>query len=225
VAQALLAPAVQLSGVDTVGSGTIVHSERETDSDEVVSHVLTAWHVVRDIRAERGASGGAVRVTVYGTLSGDRSADRTETVAELLAHDAELDLALLRLRSDELLPVARTATDRRATRAEVWDEVCAVGCPLGIDPVSTRGEILDKNRYVRRAGERIQHWLISAPTYYGNSGGGVFLLGSRQLVGVFSKIYTYGRADAVAVPHLGLMVPIDTIREWLGGEGLGHVLD
>ena len=66
--------------------------------------------------------------------------------------------------------------------------------------------------------------MINAPTYFGNSGGGVYLADSRSLIGVFSKIYTHGKGNPVVVPHMGLCTPIATIYAWLEKEKLAFVL-
>ena len=66
--------------------------------------------------------------------------------------------------------------------------------------------------------------MISAPTYYGNSGGGIFLADGRRLLGVFSKIYTHGRGNPVVVPHMGLCTPMSAIYAWLDAEGYGDVI-
>ena len=61
----------------------------------------------------------------------------------------------------------------------------------------------------------MRDWMINAPTYLGNSGGGVFLAGSRRLLGVFSKIYTHGTMRPDVIPHLGLCTPISSVVDWL----------
>ncbi|MFQ5634674.1 MAG: FAD-dependent oxidoreductase, partial [Gammaproteobacteria bacterium] len=51
------------------------------------------------------------------------------------------------------------------------------------------GEVADERHEVD--GEH--YWMISAPTYIGNSGGGIFDAQTHELLAVFSKIYTHGR--------------------------------
>ena len=62
-------------------------------------------------------------------------------------------------------------------------------------------------------------WMISAPTYIGNSGGGIFRVADHRLVGIFSKIYTHGSARTTIVPHMGLATPLPVIYEWLDRSG------
>ena len=65
--------------------------------------------------------------------------------------------------------------------------------------------------------------MLSAPTFFGNSGGGVYLADTYRLVGISSMIYTYGKMNPTVVPHMGLFVPIETIYRWLDGEGYSFV--
>ena len=57
-----------------------------------------------------------------------------------------------------------------------------------------------------------------------NSGGGIYRYGTRQLIGVFSKIYTHGQNHPVVVPHLGLCTPIDLVYSWLEEHDLDHLI-
>ena len=66
--------------------------------------------------------------------------------------------------------------------------------------------------------------MINAPTYFGNSGGGVYRADTHQLIGVFSKIYTHGKGSPVVIPHMGLCTPIDEIYTWLHEANLEHLL-
>ena len=60
---------------------------------------------------------------------------------------------------------------------------------------------------------------MSAPSYIGNSGGGIFNPKTRELVGIFTKIFTHGSLNPTIVPHLGLGVPTDQIHEFLDESG------
>ena len=87
----------------------------------------------------------------------------------------------------------------------------AVGCPLGNDPIPTRGEVADTSHSV----DGSTYWMINAPTYIGNSGGAIFDARSHRVVGVFSKIYTHGSLRPTVVPHMGLVTAMDKVYAWL----------
>jgi S1-C subfamily serine protease len=209
----LLAPTVHLSGLETVGSGTLIWSGHGPRSGTEESYVLTAHHVVRKILAEvRGVEDG-VTVTVY-VASG-----KVVVQGDLVAHSERIDAALLKLRTTQRWPsVARVLGRPQAGLVRVSDPIYAAGCPLGNDPILTRGEISALTNLIR--GEN--YWMLTAPTWFGNSGGGIYLADTLQLVGVFSKIYT--TRQAAVVSHMGLCTPIAAVHEWLADAGLAFVL-
>jgi S1-C subfamily serine protease len=213
----MLAPAVQLNGEDTVGSGTLVYSGANPKTGTVENYVLTSYHVVRNILAESAkVRREGVVVTLYG--EGNK---REDVHGDMVSHDEPIDAALIKLRTETIYrSVAKVLPQTEACRIKVWDAIYAVGCPLGNDPIPTQGEISSVRNELRGS----NYWMINAPTYFGNSGGGVYLAHDRRLIGVFSKIYTHGKGNPVVVPHMGLCTPITLIYEWLDRESLSFVL-
>jgi S1-C subfamily serine protease len=212
----MLLPTVQLNGEDTVGSGTLVWSDTNPKTGKVESYVLTSFHVVRNILADtpRAQSDG-FSVTVY------LPEGKVEVKGKMVASQPKIDAALVQLLDDRRFPnVANVLPVDEAKTIKVWDTVCAVGCPLGNDPVPTHGEVSSLANELNGA----NYWMINAPTYFGNSGGGVYCDDTRQLIGVFSKIYTHGKGNPVVIPHMGLCTPISAIYEWLAQEQLTHLL-
>jgi len=204
----LMGPAVRLSGGGTVGSAVLLPGEPSPNGWR--TRVLTAWHVVRDIRLGLD-EGAAIPVAVY---SEDGSV--CEEYARLLCRNVEMDIALLELTSTTArLPEARLASRKTLDAIEVFEPIYAVGCPLGNDPIPTHGELSDPHHDV----DGTNHWMISAPTYIGNSGGGIFHAETDELIGIFSKIYTHGTLRPTVVPHMGLAVPLTEIYDWLEREG------
>lgn len=212
----MLAPTVQLNGEDTVGSGTLIFSGENPTNQKVESYVLTSYHVVRNILADtpRAAKEG-FDVTVY--LPGEKLTVK----GKMVASQQKIDAALVRVFTDRKLPnVANLLPRSEAGQVRVWDSVCAVGCPLGNDPVPSQGEVSSLHNELNGA----NYWMINAPTYFGNSGGGIYRADTKQLIGVFSKIYTHGKGNPVVVPHMGLCTPIEQIYSWLDDEKLSHLL-
>ncbi len=213
----LLAPTVQLNGDDTVGSGTLIYSRENPQASAVETYVLTSFHVIRNILADTPAARrNGIAITIY-TESG-----QVQERGDMVSHDEEIDAALLKLRGERKFDrVARVVPRGRARDVRVWERIYAVGCPLGNDPIPTQGEIASLHNELNGA----NYWMINAPTYFGNSGGGIFLATSRELVGVFSKIYTHGKGNPVVVPHMGLCTPMDRIYDWLAKDELAFVLE
>lgn len=209
-----MGPVVQLAGSSTVGSGILLPSRPLAEGGHETL-LLTSWHVVRDIRAESSEE-RPIPVTVYergGVLRRER--------AELLRHDADLDIALLRLESRRRMPSGARLASRETLRSVgVFDEVIAVGCPLGNDPIPTRGSVAEMDHRV----DGNQYWMISAPTYIGNSGGGIFDANTHELIGVFSKIYTHGSLRPTVVPHMGLITPLEQVYDWIEEQSVAQLL-
>ena len=213
----MLLPTVQLNGDDTVGSGTIVFSgSNEKNGGNIETYALTSYHVVRNILADTPkAQHDGFDVTVY--LPGEKLTVK----GKMVSSHPKIDAALVRVFTDRKLPFVANVLPRTETGSvKVWDPVCAIGCPLGNDPVPSHGEVSSLKNELNGA----NYWMVNAPTYFGNSGGGIYRADTRQLIGVFSKIYTHGKGTPVVVPHMGLCTPIAAVYEWLASEKLEHLL-
>jgi S1-C subfamily serine protease len=208
--QGLLAPTVQLASPMTVGSGVLMPA-----AEHEPVRVLTAWHVVRDILADSGSGLSEVPVRIY------RQDGATLNVsAKLLCYDNAIDSCLLEL-VGEHTDLEGTVLPTRAhlARMQVFDPVYAVGCPLGSDPVPSHGALSALGHWV----DGQSYWMINAPTFIGNSGGGVFDARSMHLLGIVSKLYTHG-ARRTVVPHMGLVTPLSDIYDWLEHSGYGELI-
>jgi hypothetical protein len=212
----LVGPIVQLSGDVTVGSGVLLKSRIDKHSGSYVTQVLTAWHVVRDIQGDLTRTKMPVPVTIY---SPDGKTEHVE--AKLLVFNAKLDAALLEIKTEAPFENgANLASRERLAELEIFDRIYAVGCPLGNDPIPTAGEIAT----VRHKVDGGNYLMVNAPTYIGNSGGGIFDSKTHDLIGIFSKIYTHGAVRPTIVPHMGLATPLNRIYDWLQGEGYASVI-
>ncbi|MBM3991051.1 MAG: hypothetical protein FJ298_08585 [Planctomycetes bacterium] len=212
----LVGPVAQLSGDTTVGSGVLLESQRRTNGEGYVTHVLTSWHVVRDIYGSLERIESPVPVRLYEPDGGT-----TDETAHMVAYDVGLDIALLEMDFDRQVPHgARLASHDELGRVDTFDAIYAVGCPLGNDPIPTSGEVASTTHVV----DGVRYWMISAPTYIGNSGGGIFDARTHKLIGIFSKIYTHGSARSTIVPHMGLATPLPVIYEWLDRTGHASLL-
>jgi len=213
----LMAPTVQVSGNETVGTGVIIGSNGTAHSNGT-QYILTAWHVIRDLFYDSENPSPEIEVQAYNT--GKTKVTHAHS-AVLVEHDADIDIALLRL-SDLSSPLvgAKLPDFTTSEAGRVFQSVYAVGCPLGNDPVPTLGEILDIDHQV----DGVKYWMISAPTYIGNSGGGVFDKETHELLGIFTKIYTHGTVRPSVVPHMGLMTPMDQVYKWMDRVGYASLI-
>ncbi len=214
----MIYPVVQLRGNGTVGSGVVVRSEPVGKNGKSATYILTAHHVVYEVMTP----GTERRDIVEDLRFLDPSTDRLGMIshqAKVIAEQSDHDLALLLVYLDEPWPyVAQLANRTEVENLEIFEPVYAVGCPLGNKPLPSVGEISSQEKRVSGS----TFWMVNAPTFFGNSGGGIFHHSSGRLVGISSMIYTYGKRQPMVVPHMGLFVPLETVRSWLEGEGHGH---
>lgn len=211
----LVGPVVQLAGEASVGSGVLLRSKAIPEGG-YRTYLLTAWHVVRDIQGDPPDLELPVPVQIY-----HEDGSMRHEKARLLAHEPKLDAALLEVLTPDALEFgARLASRTRLEGARIFDAVVAVGCPLGNDPIPTRGEIATCQHEVD--GER--YWMINAPTYIGNSGGGIFDSKTHELMGIFSKIYTHGSLRPTIVPHMGLVTPLTKVYDWFAEVGYSELV-
>jgi len=209
----MIFPTVQLRGSGTVGSGVLIYSRPQGEKKNAVSFILTAYHVVTEVMGGRSTGGIVDGIRI---LSSDSEFNPEVYSAELALVSKNLDLALLRLRSNVQFPNVAEFTSRKTFGAiDIFTRAYAVGCPLGNRPMPTAGEISSKRKVV---GSQV-FWMINAPTFFGNSGGGVYLASNCKLIGISSMVYTYGRASPTVVPHMGLFVPLGSLYQWLDEEG------
>ena len=132
----LVGPIVQLAGEASVGSGILLHSEPLPEGG-FRTRILTAWHVVRDIRATRRISRSPCpcRSTCE---DGDHAAGKGQSCWPTIRRwTSRCSSSSRRTRC----PSARLATRSRLAATRIFDPVVAVGCPLGNDPIPTRGEV------------------------------------------------------------------------------------
>ncbi|MGB1810747.1 MAG: S1 family peptidase, partial [Planctomycetota bacterium] len=180
----MIYPIVQMKGNGTVGSGVVVANEPGPEQNWYV-WVVTAYHVVEEVRDFSNYDETVVDVHFFDVELGRVSEDSC-TGLEVVAYP-EADLSLLRIECRQPWPyLADVAPEEVCEQLSVFDPVYAVGCPLGNQPIPTHGEI--SSQY-KKVGDEV-YWMVSAPTFFGNSGGGIFLSENGQLVGISSMIYT-----------------------------------
>lgn len=215
----MIYPIVQLRGNGTVGSGVVLKCEYSKDGFWKI-WIVTAYHVVEEVR-DLTSEEVVIRELRFFDPEQGRLSDTCYDGYEV-ASLPESDLSLIRVDRTSAWPYqAVVAQEQVCSELSVFDSVYAVGCPLGNQPLPTLGEISSQHKPV---GEEI-YWMVNAPTYFGNSGGGIFLARDGELVGISSMIYTYGKRSPMVVPHMGLFVPFQTVRSWLRREGFAYLLD
>ncbi len=165
----------------SLGSGFIISKD---------GYILTNNHVVDDAR----------EIIV-------RLSDRRELVAELVGADARADLAVLKVESDEDLPVVKLG---RSESLKVGAWVLAIGSPFGFDYSVTAGIVSAKGRSLPTAQNEnyVPYIQTDVAINPGNSGGPLFNL-DGEVVGINSQIYS----NSGGFMGVSFAIPIDVAMD------------
>jgi len=122
------------------------------------------------------------------------------------------DLALIKLETSEHFSTAKLISRERYKDLYIMQKVRLVGCSLGDKPIPTLGEIT-----------RLEEgWTsTSADMIFGNSGGAAYLEETNELIGITNAIRLTTMSQAL--PHMGLIRPINRIYDWLDTIGYGFL--
>jgi Do/DeqQ family serine protease len=163
----------------SAGSGVIVDAER--------GYVLTNAHVVKGAKL--------IEVTTR---------DKRRFKAELVGHDPETDLAVLRIKAEQLTAVPLGDSDK----VQVGDFVLAIGNPFGLGQTVTSGIVSALGRTGIGAGAGYEDFIqTDASINPGNSGGALVTLNGR-LIGINTAIFSRTGGNV----GIGFAVPINMAK-------------
>jgi len=133
-----------------------------------------------------------------------RLTDRREFVAELIGADERSDLALIKVSSEEALPVVKLGTSKDL---KVGEWVLAIGSPFGFDHSVTAGIVSAKGRSLSNDNSYIPFIQTDVAINMGNSGGPLFNL-DGEVIGVNSVIYS----KTGGFMGLSFSIPVDLMK-------------
>ena len=217
--------------INTAGSGTVLYSKQHEGKWE--SYILTNYHVIGDQIKIReiwdGMKGKKVKretrepVTAFwfDYVRCSRSVGTRGRIADIVAHDEQRDLALLKLRDTErgVERVAYMLPEKESPK--LGQTVWAVGAGLGYPPSMTSGEMAFAEQVIN--GYRYQ--LATAPIIFGISGGALFAYSDirkkYEMIGVPSRV---SAAGFQAVTHIGWAIPTETVTTFLRDNFHGFIV-
>ncbi|MEZ2189315.1 S1C family serine protease [Corynebacterium sp. CCM 9204] len=172
------------------GSGSIISAD---------GMILTNNHVVTGV-----GEPSEIRVTLN---------DGRSFPADIVAADAQTDIAVIKLRDATDLPVMSFGN---SDDLAVGEQVIAIGSPLGLSATVTTGIVSALNRPVRAGGDRGESSLIDAiqtdaAINPGNSGGPLVNM-EGQLVGMNSVIASTASGAEAGSIGLGFAIPVNQAR-------------
>jgi len=175
----------QGNGSASVGSGVVATAS---------GYIITNFHIIED--------GVDLEVTMLSTQ------DSYE--AQVVGYDEELDLAVLKVEADGLIPAQLASSDQLA----VGDTVYAIGNPMGyLHGTMTEGIISFPTRTIQVDGKDMNLLQTSAALNSGNSGGAL-VNAYGQVVGITTAKITGIENDTV-IEGLGLVIPISDALPFL----------
>ncbi|PZR27075.1 MAG: serine protease [Citrobacter freundii] len=153
----------------------IAPEQRATGSGVIISangYIVTNDHVISGTNGQPAAE-----ITV--TLN-----DNTKLSATLIGKDPATDLAVLKIKADDLTPVSTGNSDE--LKPGQW--VLAVGYPLGLDVTVTAGIVSGKNRNIginrRQSQEPVEAFIQTDATINMGNSGGALITANGELVGI-----------------------------------------
>ena len=118
-----------------------------------------------------------------------------EYEAKVIGKDAKTDIALIKIKPSESLPVAETGD---SDKLRVGDWVMAIGNPFGLEQTVTVGIVSAKGRVIG-AGPYDNFIQTDASINPGNSGGPLFDM-AGQVIGINTAIVAQGQGIGFAIP-------------------------
>ena len=123
------------------------------------------------------------------------------------------DVALLKIKTPEPLPVCKLPTRETLKALKMFDKVRVMGAALADKPIPTFGEVTQVDPDFMR---------INAPCIFGNSGGPCFLEKTNELVGLVNM----GRGTGGQfITHIGYIRPMYRIYDWFDKIGYKFIYD
>ena len=217
--------------INTSGSGTVLYSKQHEGEWE--SYILTNFHVIGEKITIKeiwdGMKGRKVKretrepVTAFwfDYVRCSRSVGTRGRIADIVAHDEQRDLALLKLRDTErgVEQVASILPEKE--NPKLGQTVWAVGAGLGFPPSMTSGEMAFSENMI----DGYRYQLATAPIIFGNSGGALFAYSDirkrYEMVGVPSRV---SAAGFQAVTHMGWSIPTETVYIFLKDNYHGFIV-
>ena len=165
------------------GSGIIFSKDGKT------YYIITNNHVIE----------GAGKVSVQ--VAGDKNFE-----AEIVGADASTDLAVIKIKSDEALTVAKFGD---SSKIEVGERAIAIGNPLGMEFFGsiTQGIISATNRTVKMSEDLTMNYIQTDAAINTGNSGGALVNAYGEVIGVNSA-----KISSSTVEGMGFAIPINEAK-------------
>ena len=234
-------PTVRVRTSRSGGSGTVIYSEKSGDFYD--TYIVTNHHVIADCVEIKKAWNPVLKRKVdsevlntvgveyfkYNNHSNCIGSFAVE--ADIVAYseyEGGQDWALLKTRDKETPApyIAKLYPRDKVDQVHIFDKVFACGASLGHPPIVTDGHISFMDDEI----DHFKYWMSTAPTIFGNSGGGVFRYSDArkryEYIGVPSRISIQPMGfSADAITHMGYFIPIERVYKLLDDNDYQFIYD
>lgn len=182
----------------SAGSGTVIYSKEDPDNmGEYQTFVLTNHHVIADLIKLKDSWHSVLKKTVKSefmskakvevfSYHNDSIMDSSNRyVADVIAYNDSHDLAVLKLESPTPVKhVAPLLPEKKIKELRLFMDICVSGCSMAHEPFCNYGQLT----FLTEDIENKKYFMYNAGSYFGNSGGALFLQDTGELVGVPSRL-------------------------------------
>ena len=234
-------PTVRVRTSRSGGSGTVIYSKKY--KGEYHTYIVTNHHVIADCVNIKKVWNPVLKRKVdteilntvgveyfkYNNYSNCIGSFAVE--ADIVAYsecEGGQDWALLKARDLEAKApwVANMYPRDKVDQVHIFDKVHACGASLGHPPIVTDGHISFMDDEI----DHFKYWMSTAPTIFGNSGGGVFRYSTarkkHEYVGVPRRISIQPMGfSADAITHMGYFIPIERVYQLLDDNDYQFIYD
>lgn len=209
-----LYPVVRVFSADDAGSGTIIYSKEDTQNEgEYLTFVLTNHHVIESLITHKkdwdSLAGRQIekefremaKVEYFSYVRNSTVDSSNRYDAEIIAHDENHDLAILRIVSPRRFDhVAKLLPKDEIKNLRLFMDIVVSGCNLAHEPFCNFGQLT----FLKELIDQKEYFMANASSVFGNSGGALFLKDTGHMIGVPSRI-----------PSIQLGFGVD-VMTWMG---------
>jgi len=203
-----------------LGSCTIIYSKGGN------TYALTNFHVIENCITYKEKWDNILKKDIkkeftkqvevlYPRMEDDRVVGYATVLADIVLHDKQQDIALLKFKNDtNKYPSVKWFPRDEIKKIPYLTELACIGAALGYKPIVTFGNLNSIGEEI----DNYEYWMSSAQSIFGNSGGGIFAEKDSDwlFLGIPSRIAVIPMGfGANAITHMGFFIPLFRIYDWL----------
>lgn len=230
----ILYPTTLVRTAKAGGSCSILYSRPHHDGAGFQTFGLTNHHVIDDAisfaddydplvgRNVKKPIRQVVNVGIYSYRDLSKQESVVGYQADIVHWDKSRDLALLELRDRHEVKYVAKLFPETGKNLYIGQPVIAVGCSLGHKPLPSFGVLSSLDEQI----ENQPKFMSSAQVIYGSSGGALYTLEDKELIGVpcAGDVVISGFA-ASPIPHLGYAIPYYVVYDFLREGCYDFIID